>query len=169
VSIIPTGDWTMEKERASGVSIANADDKKQLIAVLAVTAAGEYLGPQLLYKRKTTKCHPQISFSDGWNIWHSDNHWSNKKTIEGCIEIIVIPFIAHKSLILKLEPKHPAMALFDGFKGQMTDNIHSLLVADNIVANPVATKLHRQTSTIRLVCKQASERWYESPISAVVC
>ena len=26
------------------------------------------------------------------------------------------------------------MALFDGFKGQTTDNIHSLLVANNIVA-----------------------------------
>jgi len=45
MSIIPTSDWTMEKEGASRVSIANADDKRQLIAVLAVTAAGEYLAP----------------------------------------------------------------------------------------------------------------------------
>ena len=52
VLIIPTGDWTMEKGGASRVSIANADDKRQLTAVLAVTAAGEYLAPQLLYKEK---------------------------------------------------------------------------------------------------------------------
>jgi len=58
VSIIPTGDWTMEKEGVSRVSIANADDKRQLTAVLAVTAAGEYFAPQLLYKGKITKCHP---------------------------------------------------------------------------------------------------------------
>ena len=51
----------MEKEGASRVSIAHADDKRQLTAVLAVTAAGEYLAPQLLYKGKTTKCHPQTS------------------------------------------------------------------------------------------------------------
>jgi len=32
------------------VSIAHADDKRQITAVLAVTATGEYLAPQLLYK-----------------------------------------------------------------------------------------------------------------------
>jgi len=50
------------------------------------------------------------------------------------IKKIVIPFSAHKREVLKLEPKHPAMAFFDGFKGQTTDNIHSLLAANNIVA-----------------------------------
>ena len=59
VSIIPTGEWTMEKEGASRISIANADDKRQLTVVLVVTAASEYLAPQLVHKRKTTKCHPQ--------------------------------------------------------------------------------------------------------------
>ena len=132
VSIIPTGDWTMEKEGASIVSIANADDKRQLTAVLAVTAAGEYLAPQLLYKGKTIKCHPQINFPDGWDIWHSDNHWSNEETMERYIKKIIIPFIMH--IVLKLGENHPAMALFDGFRGQTTDNIFSLLAANNIVA-----------------------------------
>ena len=134
VSIIPTGNWTMEKEGASRVSIAHADDQRQLTAVLAVTAAGEYLAPQLLYKGKTTKCHPQTSFPDGWDIWHSENHWSNEETMERYIKKIVIPFIAHKKGTLKLEAKHPTLAIFDGFKGQMTDNIRSLLAAYNIVA-----------------------------------
>lgn len=106
VLIIPTGDWTMEKEGASRVSIAHADDKRQLTAVLAVTAAGEYLAPQLLYKGKTTKCHPQTSFPDGWDIWHSENHWSNEETMERYIKKIVIPFIAHKKEVLKLEAKY---------------------------------------------------------------
>ena len=134
VPIIPTGDWTMEKEGASRVSIAHADDKRQLTAVLAVTAAGEYLGPQLLYKGKTVKCHPQTSFPDGWDIWHSENHWSNEETMERYIKKIVIPFVTRKREILKLEAKHPALAIFDGFKGQTTVKIHSLLAASNIVA-----------------------------------
>ena len=100
---------------------------------MAVTAAGEYLAPQLLYKGKTTKCHPQVSFPDGWDIWHSDNHWSNEGTMERFIKKIVIPFIEHKREALKLGVKHPAMAMFDGFKGQTTDNIRSLLAANNIV------------------------------------
>ena len=63
LSIIPTGDWTMEKQGAKVIPIANADDKRQLTAVLAAT---QYLPPQLLYKGKTTKCHPQVTFPDGW-------------------------------------------------------------------------------------------------------
>ena len=40
----------------------------------------------------------------------------------------------HKRVVLKLGGKHPAMALFDGFRGQTIDNISSLLAANNIVA-----------------------------------
>ena len=36
--------------------------------------------------------------------------------------------------IPEVRTEHPAIVLFDGFKGQMTDNVHSLLVANNIVA-----------------------------------
>ena len=56
------------------------------------------------------------------------------KTMERYIKKIVIPFIARKRELMKLELKHPAMAFFDVFKGQTTDNIHLLLVANNIVA-----------------------------------
>ena len=35
---------------------------------------------------------------------------------------------------MKLELKHPAMAFFDVFRGQRTDNIYLLPVANNIVA-----------------------------------
>ena len=45
LSIIPTGSWTMEREGAKVVSIAHVDDKRQITAVLAVTATGEYLAP----------------------------------------------------------------------------------------------------------------------------
>ena len=38
LSIIPTGSWTMEREGAKVVSIAHADDKRQITVVLAVTA-----------------------------------------------------------------------------------------------------------------------------------
>lgn len=74
LSIIPTGNWTMEKEGAKVVSIAHADDKRQLTAVPAVTATGEYLVPQLLYKGKTERCHTQVQFPEGWDVWHTENH-----------------------------------------------------------------------------------------------
>ena len=55
LSIVPSGDWTMEKEGAKTVPIVHSDGKRQLTAVLAITAAGEYLPPQLLYQEKTPK------------------------------------------------------------------------------------------------------------------
>ena len=55
LSIVPTVDWTMEKEGAKIVPIAHNDDKRQLTAVLAITTAGDYLAPQLLYQGKTPK------------------------------------------------------------------------------------------------------------------
>ena len=39
LSIVPNGDWTMEKEGTNIVPIAHNDDKRQLTAVLAITAA----------------------------------------------------------------------------------------------------------------------------------
>jgi len=41
-------------------------------------AAGDYLSPQLLYQERTPKCHPQVAFPDGWDVWHSKNHWLNE-------------------------------------------------------------------------------------------
>ena len=58
----------MEREGAKVVSIAYADDKRQITAVLAITATGEYLAPQLLYKGKTERCHPQVQFPEGWDV-----------------------------------------------------------------------------------------------------
>ena len=133
LSIIPTGEWTMEKQGAKVVPIANADDKRQLTAVLAVTAGGEYLPPQLLYKGKTVKCHPQVTFPDGWDVWHSDNRWSNEETMKRYVEKIIVPFVTQKRKALKLEASYPAITIFDGFKGQTTNDIRALLNSHNII------------------------------------
>ena len=111
LSIVPTGDWTMEKEGAKIVPIAHSDDKRQLTAVLAITAAGEYLPPQLLYQGKTPKCHPQVSFPAGWDVWHSHNHWSNEITMKRYIDNIIVPFVTQKRQELKLRFNHPAIAI----------------------------------------------------------
>ena len=74
LSIIPTGNWTMHKAEAKVVPIAHSDDKQQITAVLAVNAIGENLPPQLIYKGKMTRCHPDVTFPPGWDVWHTDNH-----------------------------------------------------------------------------------------------
>ena len=41
---------------------------------------------QLIYKGKTELYHPQLAILKGWDIWHSDNHWSNKGIMKQYIE-----------------------------------------------------------------------------------
>lgn len=48
------------------------------------------------------------------------------------IELIIVPYVDHKRKELKLSSDHPALAIFDVFKGQQTDNIMKLLEENNI-------------------------------------
>ena len=121
------------KADAKVIPIANADDKRQLTAVLAATAGGNYFLPQFLYKGKTTKCHPQVTFPNRWDVWHTDNHWSDEETTKRYIEKIIVPFVIQKRKALKLEASYPAVTIFDGFRGQTTNDIRALLNTHNIV------------------------------------
>jgi len=86
----------MEKEGAQTVPTAHSNDKRQLTAVLAVTAAGDYLPLQLFYQGKTPKCHPQVVFLDGWDAWHSENYWSNQITMKCYIDKVIVALISRK-------------------------------------------------------------------------
>ena len=119
----------MDKKGAQTVPISHSDDKRQLTAVLAVTAAGDYLPPQLLYQGKTLRCHPQVAFSDGWDVWHSENHWSNEITMKRYIDKVIVPFVMEKRQKLKLDSASLAAAIFDNLRGQTTVTILSLLRA----------------------------------------
>ena len=133
VHYVPTGQWTMNRCKEKIIPIAKSDDKRQITAVLAVTLNGEYLPPQVIYEGKTTRCHPKVSFPEEWDIWHSTNHWSNENTMKRYIENIIVPFICRKRESLKLQNDHPALALFDSFRGQTTPAILSLLESHNII------------------------------------
>ena len=90
--LVPTGEWIMHCTGDKIVPITKSDDKRQITAVFAASIAGEYLSPQLLFQGKTTRCHPSVTFPEGWDIWHSENHWSNQKTMIRYMERIIIPF-----------------------------------------------------------------------------
>ena len=130
--LVLTGQWTMHRQGERVVSISNSDDKRQITAVVAASMTGEYLPPQLIYTGKTEKCHPVVSIPSGWDIWHSHNHWSNEVTMKRYIEMIIIPFFAKKRQAMNLDESHPALVLYDCFRGQTTAGIASLLEKHNI-------------------------------------
>ena len=53
----------------------NSDDKCQITAGLAITLTGKFLPPQMIYQGKTPHCHPKVSYSEDWDVWHSTYHW----------------------------------------------------------------------------------------------
>ena len=50
------------------------------------------------------------------------------------IEKVVVPFFAQKRKALKLEETHPALVLYDSFRGQTTEKIGTLLEKNNILS-----------------------------------
>ena len=134
IHLVPTGDWTMHRAGEKIIPINNSDDKRQITAVLAASMAGEYLAPQLLFQGKTERCHPKVDFPKGWDVWHSENHWSNEDTMKRYIERIIIPFMDLKRKALMLAKSHPALVLFDCFRGQTTDAIELMLKENHIIS-----------------------------------
>ena len=130
--IVPTGNWTMHRRGEKVIPLSNLDDKRQITAVLAVSINGDYLPPQLIYQGKTIRCHPKVIPPKGWDIWHSENHWSNEETMTRYLQKIIIPYMNVKRQELKLAEDYPALVLFDVFKGQTTPTIERLLQENNI-------------------------------------
>ena len=85
------------------ISIANSDEKHQITAVLAITLTGEFLPPQMIYKGKMPCCHPKVSYSEEWDVWHSANHWSTEETMKRYIKKIIVPFVSRKRELLKFD------------------------------------------------------------------
>ena len=72
------------------------------MAAICLCAVGEYLPPQFIYKGKTERCHPEISFPNGWDVWHTDNHWCNEVTAKQNIEKILVPFVTKRAKIREI-------------------------------------------------------------------
>ena len=132
LSFVSTGQWTMHQAGAKVVPISHSDDKRQVTAVLAATLRGELLPPQIIYQGKTVQCHPKVAVPEEWDIWHSTTHWSNEETMKRYVEHIIVPFLERKRADLKVGPTHPALAIFDCFRGQTTEDFLMLLDKHNI-------------------------------------
>ena len=132
--LVSTGQWTMHRAGEKVIPISNSDDKRQVTAVFAASLTGDFLALQIIYKGKTERSHPKVSMPSGWDLWHRDNHWSNEETMKRYVEKIIVPFLDAMKVALQLNKSHPALAIFDCFRGQTTPEFLSLLKKHNIVS-----------------------------------
>ena len=132
IKIVPVSSWTMEKRGSKRVEISGVDDKRQITAVFAATPIGEFLPFQLIYQGKTRACLPAVTFPSDWNVTYTPNRWSNEDTMKTYIKEIIVPYVKQKREQLKLSADHPALAIFDVFKGQWTEEVLQILEDNNI-------------------------------------
>ena len=86
-------------------------DKRMITAVFTCSAAGEFLPLQLIYGEKTDHCHPIVL------IGHNAQ-WSNQKNNGSKI---ILSFVEKVRSDLGLDEQQVALAIFDCFRGQLTE------------------------------------------------
>ena len=132
LNIVPSSSWTMDQRGAKRVELTGLNDKWQITALFCGTLSGEFLPIQLVYQGKTPRCHPRYQFPEDWNITHSPKHWSTEETMKEYLEEIFFPYIDAARVNSGLSDDYPALAIFDNFKGQVTDDVMQLLEDHNV-------------------------------------
>ena len=90
VNIIPSSEWTMDDQGTKQVKVAGLGDKRKVTLALGCAMNGTILPPQVIYRGKTEKCHPNFHFSDSWDIHtHPTNgltrpKWSGMQRKSSC-------------------------------------------------------------------------------------
>ena len=109
------------------------DDKRQITALLACTLSGKLLPPQLIYQGLTDACHPKVNFPKPWHITHSENHWSNEKTMLDYIDKVIVPYVekVRENFCLQ-RMNQPALTIFDVFKAHRSESVLEKLSDANI-------------------------------------
>jgi hypothetical protein len=131
--LVPYSDWTMASRGDKQVEVKGLDDKREITVLLTISADGTLLPPQVIYQGKTHRCHADVTFPDGWNVTHSDSHWSTAETMMEYAENILIPYCEKKKEQLKLKPSQKALAIFDVFAAHRVDEFLDKLKGNNIL------------------------------------
>lgn len=121
--LVPVSEWTMEKVGTRQVAVVGKEDKREITVLLSGTATGDLLPPQVIYQGKTVGCCAKITFPDGWNVTHSETHWSNQSTMLEFIDTVLVPYVSQTHEQLEFASDHPALAIFDVFQAHSCEPV----------------------------------------------
>ena len=134
LNVVPSSQWTQAEKGATTVKIAGGSDMHQVTVSVPGTLSGKLLPFQILYEGKTEQCHPLSQFPEGFDTWHTPDHWANSETCIHCVKNIILPYVSatHKDLVLGGE--HMAVVIFDTFKGHTGSEMESSLLENDIIS-----------------------------------
>ena len=96
------------------IEISGVNAKRMITAVFCASSTGDFLPVQLVYKGKTSRCHPNFDFPAGWHVTHSASHWSMEDVMLQYIKEIIVPYV--ESLRELLGENRAAVVIMDNFK-----------------------------------------------------
>lgn len=132
VRLVPSSEWTMAEVGSKQVEVHGLGDKREITVLLAITLSGALLPPQLLYAGKTDRCHPHQQFPDSWDVYHTENHWSNENSMLHFIDHVISPYVAATRQSLQLPETQPALCIFDVFAAHRVESVRNKLRDANI-------------------------------------
>ena len=77
MNYISSGKYSFAPGGSKHVPIRGVDHKRQITAIFAVNAVGEFFPMLLIYQGKTKRCLLKHNFPEGSNVTMTKNHWSN--------------------------------------------------------------------------------------------
>ena len=155
------------------VEVAALSDKRQVTSTLAITMSGEFLPPQILYQGKTQRCHPAYAFPEGYDIWHTNNHWANGETVVRYITNIILPYVQKVKQEKCLPADQRALVIFDVFKGHKIEDVGTVLEENNLISVIVPSNCTDRLQPLDLSINKAMKdhlrasfrAWYSQKVS----
>ena len=120
---VATDKITMAEKNSRHVSKQGAGDKRQITATFAETLAGDVLPLQLIYKGKTKRSLPSVTFPDGFLLSVNERHWRNEEETLKYIDRVINSYLASKKEELGLPPTQRSLLVWDAFSDQDTDAV----------------------------------------------
>ena len=129
---VPVASTTLAERNSKQVVIKGSDDKRAITATFTIPLDGQLLGMQLIYGGKTNQSLPRFDFLTNVSLSVNKKHYTNEEESMKFIKKILVPYIESKRDQLNL-PHQEALAIFDVFKGQVTQSVLDLLKKHNIL------------------------------------
>ena len=95
--------------------------------VLGCSMTGDMLPMQVVYKGKTARStphsHPCLEHRNDVLLTSNPRGWANETTTIEYFQKAIVPYFIKKRQELGLESDHPGLAVYDQFRGQITEEV----------------------------------------------
>ena len=93
LKMVPVSRTTKDARNSTRVPIAGSGDKRTITGTFSQSLDGNFIPPQLIYKRKTSQSLPKTNFPKGFSLSVNPTHFSNTEETLNLLSDIIIPYM----------------------------------------------------------------------------